>query len=42
VRPDVTADDVAGAVERVADWLEATDGLDAARIHPPAFPPPPP
>ncbi len=34
---DVSADDVGGAVERVADWLEATDGLDAARVQPPPF-----
>jgi hypothetical protein len=36
---DVSDDDVAGAVERVADWLEETAGLDAARVSPPPFPP---
>jgi hypothetical protein len=38
---DVSDDDVGGAVERVAGWLEVTDGLDAARVHPPPFPPAP-
>ena len=32
---DVSDDDVAAATERIADWLAATDGLDAARIRVP-------
>jgi hypothetical protein len=33
---DVSDDDVAAATERIADWLAATDGLDASRVRVPS------
>ena len=36
---DVSDDDVGAAADRVASWLEATDGLDAGRVVAPPFPP---